>query len=551
MKKGNIFKIAVIGFVLLRFSLAQTVFEPLVSSVYDYLELMNRKGICDVNNQLKPLSRLEIAENLITIYEHKELLSTVDLKRLYFYLQEFDREINMNGDTFELPASGNVNGLLKYLDKYSGYYYDSERFKISLRPILGVEEGSIKGNAYYRRWNGFNIWGYLTENIGFEARFRDNFEKGSYFDSLKVFTPETGINKITPEENSVDYSEVSAAITYSWDWGYITARKGFTVWGNELQGNLVLSDKAPSFPYIALSLKLTSSLTFYYMHAWLASDVIDSTTVYPTDWTIDRYLYRNKYFASHSIFYTPGNGIRLSLGESIVYSDRLEPVYFIPVMFFRAADHYLSNRYNEAGGNAQFFFNLNWENILPGTGVYGTLFIDEISLGDVFDRENHRNQLGYNIGVKKIVSRTANIYYAAEYTRIYPFVYMHFIPTQTYQNGSYDMGHWIGQNSDMFYQSLTYYPRRELKITGWFRYIRKGEKGTADQQYNLDLPQPDFLFGLNNNYLKFGMEMEWEALYDMKVKLKFFRNLNEFETSESGYKKSYYNEIYLSLFYGF
>ena len=40
----------------------------------------------------------------------------------------------------------------------------------------------------------------------------------------------------------------------------------------------------------------------------------------------------------------PNDEFTFSIGESIVYSDRLQPIYFIPVLFFRAADHYLSSK---------------------------------------------------------------------------------------------------------------------------------------------------------------------------------------------------------------
>lgn len=97
-------------------------------------------------------------------------------------------------------------------------------------------------------------------------------------------------------------------------------------------------------------------LSFNYFHAWLNSDVIDTSDLYYTEHDDLRYSYRNKYLASHTLTIRPTRGLDISLGESIIYSDELEAFYLIPITFFRLADHYLSKQSNSAGSNAQFFF---------------------------------------------------------------------------------------------------------------------------------------------------------------------------------------------------
>ena len=67
-------------------------------------------------------------------------------------------------------------------------------------------------------------------------------------------------------------------------------------------------------------------------------------------------------------------------------------------MFFRLADHQLSNQVNAAGGNAQFFFAASSKGHIKNTHLYGTLFIDELTLSGLFDSYKQRNQLGFTLG---------------------------------------------------------------------------------------------------------------------------------------------------------
>jgi len=68
---------------------------------------------------------------------------------------------------------------------------------------------------------------------------------------------------------------------------------------------------------------------------------------------------------------TPTSGLNVSLGESIVYSDGPPNILFlIPVMFFRSADHYLTNHNLNDGSNSQFFLDANYS-FLNHIGTYG------------------------------------------------------------------------------------------------------------------------------------------------------------------------------------
>ncbi len=126
-----------------------------------------------------------------------------------------------------------------------------------------------------------------------------------------------------------------------------------------------------------------------------------------------------------------------SIGESIIYDEELEFLYLMPIMFFRLADHQLSDQTNAAGGNAQLFFSVSSKGQIKNTHLYGTLFIDEITLSGLFDSEKQRNQLGFTLGGSVTDLPVENLTAKIEYTKIYPFVYQHYIQTTDYKSANY------------------------------------------------------------------------------------------------------------------
>ena len=236
-------------------------------------------------------------------------------------------------------------------------------------------------NRNIHSWMGFYTAGYFSDYIGVSLDFRSNNEHGSDLDIKKSFTPETGIIPVIHKYGEdMDYSEVKSMVSFDWKWGNAVLAKDFITYGYAKSGNLVLSNKAPSFPFIKIMLNPVDWFKFYYFHAFLSSNVIDSAKLeqYKRD------IYINKYFAWHSFVVTPLKGLDISLGESVVYSDKLEFVYLMPFMFYYYADDFLSNRHDKPGdANSQIFFSVSSKNHLKNTHLYSTIFIDELTLSGI------------------------------------------------------------------------------------------------------------------------------------------------------------------------
>jgi Capsule assembly protein Wzi len=532
---------------------AQTTYEPLYNDVYPFLSRLAQKGIIEFDDQIKPLSRKYIAEKLAELDSSKPRLTSLEREELEFFKKDFYTEINFNKinqiDSKKTHFVEKDDG-----ERFRFFSYGDNLFKINADPIAGYQIGIRDSKKLTHQWGGLSLYGYLTDFIGFSFDYRDNHESGKSLDSTKSFTPITGIVPTQKTSNTLDYSEIHTTISVDWKWGEFTAGKDFLEWGYGESGKLVLSNKAPSFPFIRLDITPVPWLRFNYFHGWLSSNVIDSNNIYSTlVQGQERLTYKSKYIASHTLTITPLQGLDVSLGESIVYSDKLQIAYLMPLMFFKLADHYLGNYNNNIGDNAQFFFGISSRNHIKNTHLYGTLFIDEISFNNLIDSKKVHNQTGFTLGGSIVDVLFNNLTFTVEYTKIYPFVYQHFIQTDTYENDSYILGHWIGNNGDLIYSSFDYKFIRGLQISIWSQYIRKGE--TIDPKYSwapaeLELPYPDFLSGLRTNYLYGGLDIKYEIIHNLFAKFKFQTTKIKSELSNGIFDIKSLNEFYFYFYYG-
>ncbi|MCH7965368.1 MAG: hypothetical protein IH852_15675 [Bacteroidetes bacterium] len=531
---------------------AQVVYEPLYKDVYDFLRRLSTKGIIEYNDEFRPLSRKYLAEKLIEAKKLPELLTEVQKADLKFYMKDYYHEIwfikneknEKRVDFFSSDPAG----------RWRVFSYGDENFKMNLSPILGYEIGSIDNAKATHLWNGIYTYGYITEALGVSFDFRDNTEEGTTIDKTKRFTPVTGVNARSSSnianysKNKIEYSEAKGIIATDWNWGSFAIGKEFMEWGYAENGLIVLSQKAPSFPFIRLDIYPVDWLGFNYFHAWLSSDVVDSSDIYYTETGTERISFRKKFIASHTLFIRPLKGLKLSLGESIVYSDELEIAYLIPVMFFRLADHYLSRQKNSAGNNAQFFGAISSRNHIKNTHLYGSFFIDEITLTGLFDSFKQRNQFGFTLGASVVDLPLDNLTLTLEYSKIYPFVYNHFIQTTTYESASYILGHWMGNNDDQVYGSIKYRFLRGLEASIWARYIRKGEAGLVVDQYKQ--PQPPFLFGLRTNYTYLGAMVKYEIIHELFVRIRYQYMKTSHQQEDLSFIDKTVNEFHIAIYYG-
>jgi hypothetical protein len=487
---------------------AQVVWENPASPVYPFLQRQAQKGNINLDDLVQPISRKQIYEKLHELADSSADLSLTEKKEVTFYLQEYS-EFNQ-----ELPDS---SGFLKNDEAGRWRLISVKKNDFILRadPVFQSSIVDGEGKHVFTWANGLNFWGHAGKNFSFQASFRDITESGKGIDSIRVFTARPGIVRtISQKKNSLNYTDLRANMAYSWNNGSVSIGKDQQTWGYGEGGRLVLSDKAPAYPFIRLDYQPLKWLKFHYSHAWLHSNLIDSAGRYGTGNDVYggvRETYFPKFMATHSLSFFPAKGLSVSVGESMIYSDRMDVGYLIPVMFFKAYDHYSSRYKITTGGNGQFFLQASSRDHLKNTHLYASLFIDEVRTSAIFNRDKSRNQVGFQLGGSLTDLFVPYLTAGLEYSRINRFVYQNLAPVQNYTSHDYLLGDWIGQNADRTTAYLKYTPLPRLNMRLQLDYIRKGAEGSVHDQYFAQ-PQPRFLAG--------GFESQKQLLLELKYELK-------------------------------
>ncbi len=516
---------------------AQNIFENNQAEVYSYLSRISQKGFISFNDLIQPVSRKEISNKLKELSLKDSLLNKIEKEELYFYIKEYGINILPTYDKIFIIKKDEKN-------RWRAFKSVNELFEINADPIIGYKKITGTDRNISQLSNGFNIWGSLgkNKNWGYSVYYRDFTENGTIQKNTRKESSEQDVVLIgTRNDNTINFSEIRAQINYGWKNGIISFGKDNLNWGYGENGKLVLSQKAPSYPLIRLDYNPASWIHFNYTHAWLNSNIIDSSLSYltqsgrlPNDARIN---FIQKFMATHSIQVEPFKGLFLSIGESIIYSDKLDPGFLLPVNLFKFYDNNRSNYQIEAGSNGQYFFGFNSRNQIKNTQFYGTLFIDEIKVSAILDKKNSRNQLGFNLGFNKTDIIIPYLTIGGEYARVNPFVYSNLIPAQTYKNYNTYLGDWMGNNFDRILVYLKYTPIAKLKIYARLQKIRKGGAGTIYEQYEKQ-PQPSFL----NNYIKtrndIFIQLRYELINNLYLNASFESIENKF-VNYSGKDKTF------------
>lgn len=500
---------------------AQIVWENPKLPVNSFISRQAQKGNIEIADFILPLSRKEIAYQLSVLKDLSHKLTEIEKEELAFYLREY-AEFN--------PVKTDTSTFLKK-DQYGRWRFltvDKEGFVLRGDPVSGMETTIGQGKSILKNSSGLQFWGHLNKNLSFQAYFTEITEAGNGIDTLKQFTNETGMVKtqnVDMNAKSLNYTYFRGNVTYDLGKASFSFGADQLQWGYGENGRLVMSDKAPSYPFIRMDYQPLKWLKFHYAHNWLNSAIVDSARSYPKGNQIygtERELYVSKFMATHSLNFFPVKGLALSIGESIIYSDKLNVGYLLPVMYFKAYDQ-ASSRYKiNSGSNSQFFFQASSRNHIKGTHFYTTLFIDEIRMSEAFNRLKSRNQIGFNIGASVTDLLIPYLTTGIEYTRINPYVYQNLIPAQRYTHQNYLIGDWIGQNADRLTAWIKYNPLARLTTKIRLDYIRKGQDGNLEDQYYAE-PQRGFLSSNVEIQKQLQIDAGYELLNNLNIRASYFK----------------------------
>ncbi len=492
---------------------AQNIWENPNSQIYGYLNRMAQKGLIQVNDLIKPINRVDIQFSLDELSLKKEQLSQIEKLELDFYLQEY-KPLNGSDSTVQIIKK-DINNRWRFFNIVNS------NFELHADPLIGLNRINIDNKNTNQLSSGFEIWGSIgqTKSWGYQVYYRDFTETGNIISKNLNESPQPGRILVgSQNNNSINYSDIRASLNYQFKNGNISIGKDNLIWGYGENGNIVLSNKAPSYPYIRLDYKPIKWLNFNYTHAWLNSNITDSSLSYLNNSgrleNDKRIIFVQKFLATHSIQITPIKGLNIAIGESIIYSDKMDLGFLIPINLFKFYDNNRSNYLIEAGSNGQYFFSINSRNQIKNTHFYGTLFIDEIKVSAIFDKKEKRNQLGYTLGASITDVIIPYLTIGTEYTRVNPFVYNNLIPAQTYTSYDFYLGDWMGNNFDRSLIYARYNPFPKLQLYGRIQKIRNGAKGSIYEQYVMQ-PQLAFLNNLQYNRTDWLFQIKYEWINNL------------------------------------
>ncbi len=506
------------------------------TTVIDFLSRMAQKGKIEFNDFIKPIDRKIIFQKLTELQNQKDL-SAIEQKEVQFFIAGFVLEnptiIHIGSSLTDTSLGKNGNSGPQFFSfkklktnpavQQNLITYKENGFGLIVNPMGNLTMQSRNGKINTIQGRGFQLAGYAGKRIGFQLSFMDINEQGRY-DSIRIENELPGfVKKGTTNSKILNYSQMNATLSYRLNKGMITVGQDQHVMGYGRSGNIVLSDKAPAYPFYALNYQPSSWLKFNYMHAWLESGVLDTRATYDLNNKVYggvRQQYLPKFFATHSVEIAAMKGLKINLGESMMYSENLQLAYMLPITFFKAFDNQKFADNILTGSNGQFFFGFSSRNQLPNTHLYGQWMIDEIRLSTALNSGKSRNQLGYQLGASVTDLFLHYLSLNAEYTRLNPFMYRNFIAAQNYSNANYSLGDWMGSNADRILLSAKYHPKANLSLEAFAFMLRKNGEASIESQYFAE-PQPKFGFNPQYRRTKMGLNAQYELWNNLIVNFSY------------------------------
>ena len=461
--------------------------------VYDFVDELIVDGVISRQQIVQPYTRLQIAQMLTEAATKDSLLNTRQQKDLKFYL-----------NVFALERDTMVNNYVQYTDHRTfnlslgnpqfSFMTKNKLFKMSIEPILGMDIYGGKKGAIFKRWYGaeirmdivrhISIWGSLRD-VSYNGKWalRNKYYPDAYakIDGAKITKPEylndfSGV-QYKEADYGGDFSDSRGGVSvYAW-FGSIGFQRESIKWGDSYHASNILSGHNPAVPMLTLQLTPCKWFRFDYFHAWLVSNVIDSTYYYVEDATggVKEREYRpmSKFMAANMFTFTPVKYLSFGFGNSIVYAERtVQGQYFIPFAFFKSLDHLFTKGTGTENQNSQAFASIS---LYPceHLKLYASFYLDEFSINRWKKSNPQHNPVSYLVGFNWSGWPVKGLSLKGEFMRSYIACYTHSIDALTWTSNSYNMGHYLGDNAQSIFVEASYRPIRGMIVKLSFTHDTK------------------------------------------------------------------------------
>ena len=485
---------------------AQNIPVPLeYTRIYDYLDELATDGVIQLDEAVRPFTRRQVAQMLVTAQERDSLLNRRQREDLAFYINEFAMERDTMREGF-VQYTDHRTYNLSLCDPQFSYMTGNKMFKMQIRPLLGMDVYASKKGAIFKRWYGAEIQMDIAHHLSLWGSLRDQSYNGKWGLTNKYYPSSTdkmfgarlqyGASQQFPALNGVagvqykeaeyggDFSDSKGGISlYTW-WGSVSLSRENIRWGDAYHCSNILSGRNPAVPQLSLQLTPVWWLQFDYFHAWLISNVLNHEDYY-TEQTVDVNTHkiitreqprqRSKYMAANMLTFMPCKWVHFSIGNSIVYAENNpQAAYFIPIAFFKSLDHLLTKGAKSENQNSQVFATLTVRPV-EHLKLYGSFYADEINWQRLKPSNKEKNPVSYLVGADWTGWPVKGLGLKFEFMRSYIACYTHSIEAIAYTSNSYPMGHYMGDNAQSIFVELSYRPIRGM----WL-----GLSYTDDTKYN-------------------------------------------------------------------
>lgn len=464
------------------------------SRIYDFIDELATDGLIEINSVAKPYSRSFISKQLQQAQKQSNKLNKRQRDELIFFLNEFALEQNSLPKT-HLNLAKTDRLTFAFLQQPAFHYCDT-LFRARITPLLGMHITHNDNGNITKRWYGADMQLSIGKHLSVYGSLRDISVNGPLLSRPKYLTDFQGY-EYKESSSGGDYSDSRGGIQYTWNWGTVGLVKDNIIWGDNYHGSNILSGRTPSFPMMTLHLRPSKWFEMKYFHGWLVSNVIDSTRYYIDNVDVKNYRMHNKFIAANLFTFTPIKSLNLSFGNSIIYAEEnIHPAYFIPIAFYKSIDHTLTKGLGLENQNSQVFFNLSSRNI-KHLHLFASIFADEISFDRFSPSVAQKNPISYKVGANLSNFPFKNLSILGEFTRNAILTYKHSIPALTWASNDYNLGSYLGDNSQELYLQLKYKPIRGLdlglsytdaKHGNEFKYLRREANGQDATKIVLSQP---------------------------------------------------------------
>jgi len=268
----------------------------------------------------------------------------------------------------------------------------------------------------------------------------------------------------------------AAYVNYESGWGYASFGKAPAMWGPGRQGNLLISENAPSVVRIAAQVRLR----------WLHFAAFSGELQPGRD---GDGVKANRFLAGHRLVMTPFSWLEIGFAEVVLYGGSGAGISYRrsnPLTWF-FAEEVNTNRYGEdTNGLASADVTVR---PVPGAEAYVSVLIDDVSLDG---KSPHR--VGGTAGARwEAPFGWDRAGLGAEYTMVTRWMYNNgnSVPHMRYSNGSAALGHYLGPDGDALFLEGYWENAGGYRASCALTHRRRGET-RFDSRYPVDAQGANF-----------------------------------------------------------